>query len=127
MAWKVLLDQAFSGEKFCLEAHQIVAGFSDIKTQFRTKLKIKRPLIDLRLWFTFADDALCIHDYHDHKKKMIAALYNSKTGSWRILVDKGTKAELLMLFVTKEIKPAEMQNGIRGLYSLFGYFKTGRR
>lgn len=38
-----------------MHAYQIVAGFSEIKSQLRIKANLKKSLGDLQLWFSFEE------------------------------------------------------------------------
>ncbi len=69
-----------------VETYQVIAGFSDIKVELKERGRVTKSLSELRLWFTFRDDILCVHDYADHSKFIIIGLYDSKLNSWSILL-----------------------------------------
>lgn len=66
-------------------AYQIVAGFSEIKSQFRIKENLTKPLAELQLWFSFEEDILYVHDFHDHEKSMALAIYNGRETKWWVV------------------------------------------
>ena len=66
-----------------MQTFHIIAGFSDIKSELRTKTKITKPLQELELWFTCEDDVFYAHDYDDHQKCIALALYKPEDKSWK--------------------------------------------
>ncbi|GEM_PF-3726818 len=65
-------------------AYQIVAGFSEIKSQLRKQTNLSKSLEVLQLWFSFEEDVLYAHDFHDHKKCMALAVYKRNNSSWLV-------------------------------------------
>ncbi len=109
-----------------MEAYQIIAGFSDIKSEFRTSAGIKKSQSALQLLFRFREDILWVHDFDAHEKKMILALFNPNHNLWKITLWKGGPGERLIKHVTTKFERDKLEEELMELYSFFGYIPFRR-
>jgi hypothetical protein len=104
-----------------MESYQIVAGLSDLKVLFRTKTKTLKTLQGLELWCSFENDILWIHDYHDHKQVIIAALYLTDSKAWAFYTVKGTYGDKLLRQLTVDFPPRQVAFQLNRFLESFGF------
>ncbi len=86
-----------------LDAIEVMSGFKEIKTAFRSKCGISKPVYELELWFTVKDKVLHVHDMEDQKISMALALFLSRQNTWKIRLTPNSAGELLVRKATEEI------------------------
>ncbi len=99
-----------------MRTHQVVAGFSDLKSEFIDKTRTKTPADRLILWFTFEDQVLCVHESSAPTHFMIIALYNAREKRWRLILRNNGAAEGLVRNLTARFDQATILNAISALY-----------
>lgn len=109
-----------------METYQVIAGFSDIKVELKERGRITKSFSELRLWFTFRDDILCVHDYADHSKFIIIGLYDSKLNSWSILLRANSYGERLVLKMTSGKPSDDLVSAFQTAYLLLGHIPFSR-
>jgi hypothetical protein len=116
---------AFREESY-MHSYQIIYGFSDIKSAFRTKSRIIKPIDELELWFTFSEYVLFVHDYDDHFKFMPIAVFQEEICTWRYFLTAGSYGERLVRDIceTKSAEGALLE--IQRHYKLYGYTRVNR-
>lgn len=107
-----------------MQAYHIIAGFSDIKSELRTKLGIKKSFTELQLWFSLNDGVLYTHDYADHNKNMVLAVHNPFRGGWKVFLQKGTFGEVLVKHIVEKYSANEVLEEILNLYRSHGFFPS---
>ncbi len=109
-----------------MQAHYIVAGFSDIKSEFLEKTKIAKTIKDLSLWFTFEDDVLYAHDFLDHNVCIVIAIYSSDKNSWNILLkEKGYGYRLVQYLIGLSSRD-KLMKAFNEYYRSYGFSPFGR-
>jgi hypothetical protein len=103
-----------------LQDYQIVSGFSDIKSELRTKSEIKKSLSEIRLWFSLEGDVLYVHDYDDHEKCIALAIQSSK--GWVVFLGKGKSGFRLLEYVFSRVTFVQVPEELNEQYKLYGYF-----
>jgi hypothetical protein len=104
-----------------METYQVIAGYSDIKVELKERAGILKPISDIKMWFTFEDEMLCVHDYEEHDKYFIAAIYDSAQTSWKLLLPVGSYGERLVLRRISSVALAKLAEELNREYSLMGY------
>ncbi len=114
-----------------MQSHHIIAGFSDIKSEIRTKYQPDLEQSRLKLWFTFEHDVLYAHDFSNHKKFVALAIYNTKSGKypnasigneWRILFTQRYYGKKLIEYVVALNEPPDfILENLRNLYKSNGF------
>jgi hypothetical protein len=104
-----------------METYQVIAGYSDIKVELKERAGILKPLSDIKLWFTFEDEILCVHDFENHDKYIIVAFCDVDQCSWKILLRSGSYGEKLVLSWTSSIAAAKLARELNVEYSLMGH------
>jgi hypothetical protein len=80
-----------------LDTIEIMSGFTNIRAEFRTKLKITKPAYELALWFTFNNEILYVHDMEEHKISMaLASLVSKEQNNWKIYLKPNSAGEALI-------------------------------
>ena len=97
-----------------MQQKDLVVGFSDLKDILIQTYKIEKPREQIRLYFSFVEEELTMHDYEDHAKAIVllqAGEVRLQTGSfgWR-----------LVNFVKGSRKPDALLND---LFQLYGFFR----
>lgn len=104
---------------------EAIAGFNDLKSLFRQKLKISKPLEELYLWFAVHDGALYMHDMQDHKKSILLALPPLNEQSlWTIYLTPNSKAEKLILkiIIEHQVSGKSLASTANSLFKLCGQY-----
>ena len=101
--------------------HQIMAGFSEIKTQLRTKTNLNKTLADLQLWFSNEGDVLYAHDFHDHEKCMALAVYNGSKSIWRVIFLGNAYGREVIEYAIGGIGPERSATKLNSMYNSHGY------
>src|SRR3989338_9180852 len=104
-----------------MKSHQIVAAFSDIKVELRTKAGIEKPLSEIRLWFTVDEGAVYAHDDVDHGKCIFLAVLRSHDEDWSHHLKKGTYGRQLIEDLTLEFGIHELADVLNGLWDSHGH------
>ena len=102
-------------------AYQIVAGFSDIKSELRKQFHQNKNLGDLQLWFSFEQDAFYAHDYQDHPKCMTLAIYNRTEKTWQVTFGGGTYGKRLIQHAINNYDVSDLTDKFHYLYRSHGY------
>ena len=104
-----------------MHAYQIVAGFSEIKSELRNKTNINKVLSDLQLWFSYEVDVLYAHDHADHLKCIALALYKRPEGTWAISFTGGAYGKQLVAHVINKFGAKSSAYEFNNLFQLYGY------
>lgn len=108
-----------------MQAFHIIAGFSDIKSELRTRAQISKSLPQLELWFTCDENVLYVHDYDDHQKCIALTLYKPTDKSWRCFLRKGSYGEMLVMYICKNAQINLLAEKFFDLYKLYGFIPFG--
>ena len=97
-----------------MQQRELVSGFSELKDLLIRICKIERPRNQIRLYFTFSDNELWMHDYADHEKKVLLLknkINHLPTDSqgWKLIND--------------SIKSKEPDALLNTLFQLHGFFR----
>lgn len=95
---------------------QISAGFSDLKSEFKAKTRTKTELGDLKVCFSFDDNALCVHEVGAAHIFMILALCNQREKRWCVILRNNGAAEKLIRHLTRKFNS---ENILKGTFALF--------
>jgi hypothetical protein len=99
-----------------------MTGFSHIRSKFKTKCKIEKPLEKLAMWFTYSNEFLFVHDMEDHKTSMpLAQRKTENENNWVIFLKPNSPGELLVneAINNEKLRPDEDLNNN---YRQSGYF-----
>ena len=108
-----------------MEQIKIIAGFTNIRNQFRTRVSNSRDKENLELWFSFKQNILCAHDYDSHNTNMVIAAWIDL--KWRIYLNESSYGEKLVKFLVNTTKRSNLEERINNLYKTHGHinaFKT---
>jgi hypothetical protein len=108
-----------------VESYQVISGFSDIKSELRDKAKIKKPLSEIQLWFTVDRGVLCVHDFSEHEKCIVLAIYSEKKTSWTVFLKKVSGRRLVMWVL--QYPPGRIGTEFNKLNDLYGFLPGGGR
>jgi hypothetical protein len=82
-----------------LEHREIMSGFKHLRSEFKQKCKIEKPLNELALWFTFQNDVLYVHDMEKHKTNMAIVICKSKIeNEWYFILKLSLSSERLIKY-----------------------------
>ncbi len=101
--------------------YQIVAGFSEIKTQLRTQAKLKKAMADLKLWFGFEEDVLYAHDFHDHEQCIALAVYNRSKSLWRVIFQGNAYGREVIEYAIGGVGSEKSATNLNNLYKSHGF------
>jgi hypothetical protein len=104
-----------------MDSVQIKNGFSDLKDDFRTRLRIQKSMIEIRLWFSVSNGEVYMHDYENNESNLIIAMKNDLTGEWRIFLKKNTYKHSLVQFLTGKYPLEILQKKFNEYYRLHGH------
>jgi hypothetical protein len=105
-----------------MHSHEIIAGFSDMKIQFRVAQQSNETIRTLKLHFSYKDNFLCAHNWKKHQEVMVLAYLRPRKKEWLNGMLPGTMGWDLVQYLTKIYPPAEILGGIKHEYKLHGYF-----
>ena len=108
-----------------MQTFHIIAGFSDIKSELRTRAQISKSLQQLELWFTCDENVLYVHDYDDHQKCVVLAIYNPRSNLWNYFLRKGSFGELLVKQKCESTPVNLLADVFYKLYRLYGFIPFG--
>jgi hypothetical protein len=108
-------------------SYQIIYGFSDIKSAFRTKSRIIKPIDELELWFTFSENVLYVHDYDEFLKYMPLAVYQIELRTWEYFLKTGSYGDRLVRDVCENTELNKIQGKIKTLYNSHGFIRLSHR
>jgi hypothetical protein len=100
--------------------YQIISGFSDIKSEIRTKTRTPRAQNDLRLWFSLTEGSLYAHDFNEHKYCVLIA-YKSYD-YWVVRLDTKIYGHKLIYKAVTEYKENEIIKKLHRLYESYGTY-----
>jgi hypothetical protein len=103
----------------------IIAGFSDIKREFRTKTRTKKSYDDLDLFFSLAGEVLYTHDNDDHSS-CIAVASRLESSLWRVFLQKESYGSQLIKMATAKYPLSELANNLNDLYKSHGFIRFRR-
>jgi hypothetical protein len=112
-----------------MEQIKIIGGFTDIRDELfrKTNMSSKgKTLEELKLWFTFANDLLCVHDSSDHAENITLALYIKKENRWRVFLNPGSRGEQLVSWLIHKTELRNIQNEFNSQYNSHGRFPFSR-
>ncbi len=108
-----------------MEAIQVVAAFSDITSQLIANTDGQKDKSQIKLHFTFNSGLLRAHDYFNHKRSIILAIYSEQTEKWWCcLKQDGYGAKLICEVVSKNNLDS-LERVLKDLYSTHGSFPFG--
>ncbi|MEQ1665110.1 MAG: hypothetical protein ABL927_07005 [Bdellovibrionales bacterium] len=110
-----------------MDALHIIAGFSDIKSELRTKTRLSTTLDQLELWFTFDNNVLYIHDYDDHEKCIPLVIFASTNRSLTYLLPDHGYGFNLVKYICENNSYDEILEPIKGLYASHGFIPFRRK
>jgi hypothetical protein len=105
-----------------MHSYQIIYGFSDIKSAFRTKSRTEKSMSELRLWFSLSGGALFAHDYYEHSSCIIIA-YKTDLG-WLVRLDPKTFGHMLISETVNNCEEAKIVEALKVLYGEFGTYSN---
>jgi hypothetical protein len=108
-----------------VESIQIKNGFSDLKDDFRTRLRIQKSMNNLRLWFSVSNGEVYVHDYSNHYANMILALRHDSTSEWKIFVKEKTYRYSLVRFFVDSYPLELLQDQLNEQFNLYGHWQPG--
>jgi hypothetical protein len=103
-----------------MQSYQIIAGFSDIKSELRIRAKTNKEMAKLRLWFSMSNDILYVHDFDHHKCCFAIAI--KRDGEWNVRLDNRTFGHKLILETTRELPTDKIVEKLRNQYDIYGTF-----
>ncbi|MEQ1664188.1 MAG: hypothetical protein ABL927_02290 [Bdellovibrionales bacterium] len=104
-----------------IPSFQIISGFSEIKSEIRTKTRTSKSQNELRLWFTLTTDGtLYAHDYHDLKYCIALAIKTSD--GWIVRLDERKYGYKLIYSAVTKISETELISKLSSLYEDYGYY-----
>ncbi len=104
-----------------MQTYHIVAGFSEIKFQLRTQNNLIKPLEELRLWFSFEEDVLYVHDFDNHDKCIALAVYNKSEKAWQIVFRGGAYGRQVIENAINSYDLKVLAISTNNLYKSHGY------
>lgn len=104
-----------------METYQIIAGFSDLKVLFRTKVQMTKSLEELELWFSFDGEVLWMHDYNEHEKCMALAILGQSDMQWSIYAKDGTYGRNLIEEILFSNPLHKVARKINQQFELYGF------
>lgn len=105
-----------------MHSYQIIAGFSEIKSELRNYYKMSNPLNELHLWFTFEDNVLCAHDFNEHAKFLALAAHDQFAGDWNTTFRGGDYGTQLIEYAIETFEMHKLAKEFYGFYLLNGHF-----
>lgn len=106
-----------------MQSHHIIAAFSDLKSEIRTKYRPDLEQSQLKLWFSFEHGVLYVHDFSKHERCIALAIYNSKFREWETLFTERHYGKTLVKYVTElDPKPTLTLEKLFKLYELYGFY-----
>jgi hypothetical protein len=103
--------------------YHIFLGFSGLKTELRTKLKIEKPERDLLLWFSTADGTLRLHYFDQHKIYFILGIRSPSSGSWKIYVEKGSYQYQLTDLIIRAVPYDQLAEEFNRNFRVYGHWR----
>lgn len=103
-----------------MQSHQIISGFSDIKSELQKRTGMNKQMSELRLWFSRTDDVLYAHDYDLHRCCIMVAIKTG--GGWNIRLDPRTFGSKLILETLRDTAEEEIINELHRLYREYGAY-----
>jgi len=110
-----------------MDSLQIKNGFSDLKDELRTRLRIQKSMSDLSLWFSVSNGEVYMHDYDNHGSNLIIALKNETTGEWRIFLKENTCRYSVVKFLIGKYPLEKLQEKFNEYFRLHGHWLLRRR
>lgn len=104
-----------------MQDYQIVAGFSEIKLQFRMKANLNKSLDEFHLWFSFEEGILFVHDFDDHGKNMALAIYSKQEAKWWVVFRGKSYGREVIEFGIHQAEKKDAGEALYDLYLLYGY------
>jgi hypothetical protein len=106
-----------------MQSHHIIAAFSDLKSEIRTKYRPAFEQSQLKLWFTFEHDVLYVQDFANHKKCIALAIYNSKFCEWKVMFTQRHYGNKLIYYVIGfDKRPKLVLEDFFKLYKSYGFY-----
>jgi hypothetical protein len=104
-----------------MKARYIFLGFSGLKTELRTKLKIEKPEKDLLLWFSTAGRELRLHDFDKHQAFFILAVQSESSGLWKIFLDLESHEHQIILEASQSVPIEELAADLNQKFWIYGH------
>ena len=102
-------------------AYQIIAGFSEIKSEIRNQYNLTENLEDFQLWFSLEQDIIYAHDYQEHEKCIALAIYKRPENTWRITFSGGDYGKQVITYATNKFEIEDIDEAFYDLYRSHGY------
>jgi hypothetical protein len=117
----MLLIFSLDERRKLMQAYQIIYGFSGIKSELRTKIRILKPIEKLELWFSIESSVLYAHDADDHPKCLALAIYDASTTTWRYLLSAESYEDMLVRDICESTPVHKVLDEIIDRFNLYGY------
>ncbi len=106
-----------------MDSLQYIHGFSELKTEFRTRQKTKKLSGDLALWFSVHDGVLLVHDFENHKDYFILGIHNPRSKSWKIYVEFGSFQYRLTKEIIGSVSIDKLADEFNQKFKIYGYWR----
>lgn len=104
-----------------MQVHHLIAGFSDIKSDFLIKTRTTKQLENLKLWFSFKDNILYVHDYDDHNTNMVLARYNVEKNLWTVYLRSTNYGEKVVQYIIGQSCANNIAENLNEKYRSYGF------
>ncbi len=102
-----------------MQQRQIVSGFSEIKDLLIRKYKITEDREKLRLYFTYNDGLLTVHNYRSHEQQIILT-DRTFSGVINHMLPKNSFSRQVVKLALNETRPDDFLNS---QFKLHGFFR----
>ncbi len=109
-----------------MQDNQIFLGFSGLKTELRTKLKMEKSERDLLLWFSTADGELRLHDFDKHQAFIILAVQSESSGLWKIFLDQDSFEHQIIFEASHSVPIEKLAEDLNKKFRMYGHLRSSR-
>ena len=106
-----------------MKDYQIFLGFSGLKTELRTKLKIEKPERDLLLWFSIVDGELRLHDFDKHQVYVIIGIQSESSGVWKIFLDPQSHEHQIIFEAAQSVPAEKLAADLNKKFQMYGHLR----
>ncbi len=105
-----------------METVHIIAGFSDITSELVQRTAGHKEKSLIKLHFSFENGLLRAHDFSNHSRFIILAVYNDKAEKWWCCLRTDSNGARLISDVTGKSPPVQILLALENLYLANGSF-----